>query len=71
LYPLAASSAATSDAALVGLMIVNAALRRQESRGAHYREDFPQHDAAPGWRREIHLSEAFEMARDRVPEAAA
>ncbi|MGB7088966.1 MAG: L-aspartate oxidase [Methylovirgula sp.] len=71
LYPLAASSAATSDAALVGLMIVNAALRRQESRGAHYREDFPQHDAAPGWRREIHLSEAFEMARDCVPEAAA
>ncbi len=71
LYPLAASSAATSDAALVGLMIVVAALRRQESRGAHYREDFPQHDAAPGWRREIDLGEAFETARDLVPEAAA
>jgi L-aspartate oxidase len=71
LYPLAASTGATSDAALIGLMIVIAALRRQESRGAHYREDFPQHRAAPSWRREIDIDEAFEMARDLVPEAAA
>ncbi len=71
LYPLAGSAAPASDAALVGLMIVVAALRRQESRGAHYREDFPQHDAAPGWRRDIDLSEAFETARDLVREVAA
>jgi L-aspartate oxidase len=71
LYPLAASSAPASDAALVGLMIVVAALRRQESRGAHCREDFPQHDAAFAWRREINLAEAFESARDIVTEVAA
>jgi L-aspartate oxidase len=34
--------AATSDRALVGLMIAQSALRRTESRGAHYRDDFPQ-----------------------------
>ncbi len=70
LYPLASRGAA-SDAALVALMIVVAALRREESRGAHYREDFPQRDARLSWRREIGLAEAFEHARDLVPEAAA
>jgi L-aspartate oxidase len=34
--------AAQSDAALVALLIAHAALNRQESRGAHYRTDFPQ-----------------------------
>ena len=34
--------AKTSDPALVGLMIAEAALARQECRGAHYRTDFPQ-----------------------------
>jgi L-aspartate oxidase len=71
LYPFAVSSAASSDAALVGLMIVVAALRRQESRGAHHREDFPERDAAPTWPREIDLSEAFDAARDLVAEVAA
>jgi L-aspartate oxidase len=71
LYPLAASQSASSDAALVGLMIVVAALRREESRGAHYREDFPQHDAASTWRREINFAEAFESARDLATEVAA
>lgn len=33
---------ATADPALVGLFIVVAALLRQESRGGHYRTDFPQ-----------------------------
>lgn len=31
-----------SDMALVGLMIAHGALRREESRGAHFRSDFPQ-----------------------------
>jgi len=30
------------DCALVGLMIAHCALQRQESRGAHYRSDYPQ-----------------------------
>ena len=29
---------------VVGLLIARAALRRQESRGGHYRTDFPEHD---------------------------
>jgi len=41
LYPLAVPQHAASDPAIVGLMIVMAALRRQESRGAHARTDFP------------------------------
>ena len=34
--------AQTSDMALVGTIIAHAALQREESRGAHYRSDFPQ-----------------------------
>jgi L-aspartate oxidase len=71
LYPLAASDGAASDAAIVGLMIVVAAMRREESRGAHYRTDFPQRDAVTSRPREIDLAEAFEAARERVPETVA
>ena len=45
LYPLACGSSAASDPALVGLMIAVAAYMREESRGGHYRTDFP--DALP------------------------
>jgi len=42
LAPLAANQAhPAADAALVGLLIAHAALARQESRGAHFRTDFP------------------------------
>ncbi|HEY0144821.1 MAG TPA: L-aspartate oxidase [Methylovirgula sp.] len=60
LYPLAA----TNDAALVALMIVAAALRREESRGAHYRLDFTQKDAMPKWPREVDSTQAFAAARE-------
>jgi L-aspartate oxidase len=41
LYPIANGNSAASDPALVGLMIAVAALQREESRGGHYRTDFP------------------------------
>lgn len=41
LSPLALSKSAASDAALVGLMVAIAAIKREESRGGHFRTDFP------------------------------
>jgi L-aspartate oxidase len=42
LYPVANGRSAAADPALVGLMIAVAAWRREESRGGHYRSDFPE-----------------------------
>lgn len=44
LLPMAQSAGPASDPALVALMIVTAALRRRESRGAHFRTDAPRSD---------------------------
>jgi len=46
LLPLAAGRDPASDPALVGLMIAVAALMRRESRGAHWRTDFPARSTA-------------------------
>ncbi|MDB5565620.1 MAG: L-aspartate oxidase [Tardiphaga sp.] len=70
LYPLAVSQQAARDPAIVGLMIVIAALRRQESRGAHARTDFPEH-ASPARHSTLRLDDALQTARDCVPELVA
>jgi len=70
LYPLAISQHAASDPAMVGLMIVIAALRRQESRGAHGRTDFPDH-AKLARRSTLRLDDALQTARDYAAEPVA
>lgn len=61
LYPLAKGNSAASEPALTGLMIAVAALRREESRGGHYRTDFP--DPLPAATRStITLSDALGAA---------
>jgi L-aspartate oxidase len=48
------SWSAQSDLALLGYLIASAALRREESRGGHYRADFPARDDLH-WK--IHVSQ--------------
>jgi L-aspartate oxidase len=67
LYPLAVSRQPASDPAIVGLMIAIAALRRQESRGAHARTDFPGH-ANLARRSTLRLDDALATAQDLVPD---
>ena len=70
LLPLALSGGAAADPASVGLMIVLAALRRRESRGAHCRTDFPDHDDAQAQSRTLCLDDALRAAREIAPAAA-
>jgi L-aspartate oxidase len=70
LLPLALNRGEASDPACVALMIVIAALRRRESRGAHARTDFPSR-AAHAQRSTLHLNEALAAAREIVPETVA
>ena len=70
---LAPLAEAGCDAALTALMIAEAALDRQESRGAHWRSDFPQ--SAPAQHSESTLAQlrhriADRVAPDSVPEQA-
>lgn len=65
LLPLATGSTAAADPALVGLMMAVAALRCEDSVGAHYRTDFP-HARAAGRRSTLSLGEALEHARNAV-----
>jgi L-aspartate oxidase len=65
LYPLANGHSAASAPALVGLMIAVAAWRREESRGGHFRSDFPDTlpSALPST---ISLADALSAGRDIV-----
>ncbi len=67
LFALARDEDATSDAAIVGLMIAVAALRREESRGAHARTDFPAVAAKPQ-RTTLRLADAMRAAQEFAPE---
>ncbi len=65
LAPIANGHGAASDPALVGLMIAVSAYRREESRGGHFRSDFP--DTMPAATpSSITLSEALDAASEIV-----
>ncbi len=68
LAPLAASHGASGDPAAVALMIAVAALRRQESRGAHFRTDHPSKAGEP-MRSRLTLEGAFAVAQQIAPRA--
>jgi L-aspartate oxidase len=70
LLPLTREPGKASDPAAVGLMIVMAALQRQESRGAHARSDFPN-QAANARRTMLRLDEAIAAAQELVSELVA
>ena len=65
LYPLASFHNAAADPAMVGLMNAVSAWLREESRGGHFRNDFPDAlpSAAPSF---ISLADALDTARDIV-----
>jgi L-aspartate oxidase len=69
LLPLASSRCAASQPATVGLMIAVAGLRREESRGAHFRTDFPRRGTSAR-RSTLRLDEAFALARGLEAPAA-
>jgi L-aspartate oxidase len=51
LQPLAFRGGAAADPALVALLVATAALAREESRGGHWRADFPH--PSPAWARRL------------------
>jgi L-aspartate oxidase len=61
LVALADAGGAASDPACLGLMMVQAMLRRQESRGGHWRTDFPAPSPAFARRMTLTLDEARRM----------
>ena len=63
LLPLLQRHGAAFDPAAVGLVFAVAALLRRESRGAHFRTDFPHH-AAVARRSQITLDAAIAAARE-------
>jgi L-aspartate oxidase len=63
LLPLAQSGGPSADPATIGLVIATAALLRNESRGGHWRSDFPVAEVAQATRRVLHLAEVEAIAR--------
>jgi L-aspartate oxidase len=57
---------AVHDAATAGLLIAVSALRRMESRGGHYRSDWPGPDLRQASRSRLDLATAMDTAREQV-----
>lgn len=66
LLPLTHAACSEADPALVALMVTMAALQRHESRGAHYRADFPRTDPAFARRSFLTWEDARRSAQDIV-----
>ena len=65
-----ARTTALKDMTIAALMIAAAAYARTESRGAHYRSDFPAPDPAQAQRSYFTLDEARAVARRAGAKAA-
>jgi L-aspartate oxidase len=65
-----AKSSELKDMATAALMIAAAAFARTESRGAHFRSDFPQPDHAQAKRNYFTLDEARVIANRAIAKAA-
>ncbi|MFC6491306.1 L-aspartate oxidase, partial [Nitratireductor sp. GCM10026969] len=63
LLPRATSESPEADPAIVALMLAVAALQRRESRGAHFRIDFP-HKAEKAQSSRLTFAEALATARE-------
>jgi L-aspartate oxidase len=64
LRPLAFADGAAADAAAVGLVIAVAALAREESRGGHWRSDFPFRASGAARRSKLLLADALRVLAD-------
>ncbi|HWE76443.1 MAG TPA: L-aspartate oxidase [Stellaceae bacterium] len=67
LLPLAESGGAASQPATVALLVAVAAFQRRESRGSHWRSDFPAAESAARHSR-LRLNEALALAHDIAAE---
>jgi L-aspartate oxidase len=61
---------AVHDAATAGLLIAVSALRRMESRGGHYRSDWPDPDPRQASRSRLDLAAAMDTAREQAGRCA-
>ncbi len=68
LRPLAEGETAAAQPARVALMIAVAAFQRRESRGGHWRSDFPAAVGDEARRSRFHLNEALMLAHDIAAE---
>ncbi len=71
LLKLAQAGGPASDPATIGLMIATAALARTESRGGHWRSDFPVAALSQAIRQVQHLDEVLAVARRVAPDTGA